>query len=751
MDHKVETLLNEMTLEEKLGQLTQSRGGRSKDLNSLVDDEQKALVRQGRIGSYLHVAGAEFLTELQRVAVKESRLGIPLLFGLDVVHGYRTIFPVPLAAACSWDPDVVERAARLAAEEATAAGINWTFAPMVDVARDPRWGRIVEGAGEDPYLGAVMAAAQVRGYQGERLSDPNSLLACAKHFVAYGAALGGRDYDSADVPPRTLAEVYLPPFRAAVEAGAGSVMTGFNDLAGIPMTAHQSLLQEVLRDRWGFAGLVVSDWNAIDELRAHGVAESRAAAGAMALSAGVDMDMVSGIYQHELGRLVESGQLPSAVVDAAVRRVLRIKHLLGLFEDPFRYGNTAREQQVILSQDHVAFAREIAGKSIVLLKNDGDLLPLDRNLKKLALIGPLADDRKAPLGSWKALGQPDDVVSVRAGILAAVGPDTEVQTVAGCDTEGDSTAGLAEAERLARSADAVVLVLGEHDEMSGEARSRSSLELPGVQRQLAERVLAVKKPTVVVLMGGRPLAIPWLAEQAPALLETWLLGVQMGSAVADVLFGEVNPGGKLVATFPVSVGQVPFFYGHRNTGRPASTDPSKDSARYIDAPITPLFPFGHGLSYTTFEYTDIDVTPAEVGAGDIVQVRCTVTNRGQRAGDEVVQLYARDPVASVAQPVQELVGFHRIRLEPGSAATLTFSLPVEMLGYYDAEMSYRVEPGEFRIAVGASAADIRLDGSFRLREEIRDRGEPGSVFSRVDVAKAAAGPPPVDPDATPQP
>jgi len=751
MEHHVEELLNEMTLDEKLGQLTQSRGGRSKDLNSLVDDEQKALVRQGRIGSYLHVAGAEFLTELQRLAVKESRLGIPLLFGLDVVHGYRTIFPVPLAAACSWDPDAVEQAARLAAEEATAAGVNWTFAPMVDVARDPRWGRIVEGAGEDPYLGAVMAAAQVRGYQGERLSDPNSLLACPKHFVAYGAGVGGRDYDSADVSPRTLAEVYLPPFRAAVQAGAGSLMTAFNDIAGIPMTAHQSLLQEVLRDRWGFSGLVVSDWNAIDELRAHGVAGDRAAAGALALRAGVDMDMVSGIYEQDLGRLVETGQLPTAVVDAAVRRVLRVKHWLGLFEDPFRYGNTAREQRVILSQSHVAFAREIAGKSIVLLKNDGDLLPLDKNIENLALIGPLADDRKAPLGSWKALGQPDDVVSLRAGILAAVGPNTEVQAAAGCDLDGDSTAGFAEAERLAKAADAVVLVLGEDDDMSGEARSRSRLELPGVQRQLAERVLALKKPTVVVLMGGRPLAIPWLAEQAPVLVETWLLGVQMGSAVADVLFGDVNPSGKLVTTFPVGVGQVPIFYGHRNTGRPASTDPSKDSARYIDAPIQPVFPFGHGLSYTTFNYADLEVTPPEVDAGDIVQVRCTVTNRGKRAGDEVVQLYARDPVASVAQPVQKLVGFHRLRLQPGEAATLTFNLPVEMLGYYDAEMSYRVEPGEFRVAIGASSADVRLDGSFRLREEVRDQGEPGSVFSRVDVTKNSAETPPLDSDAKLQP
>jgi beta-glucosidase len=737
LDEKVEALLAKMTLSEKLGQLNQRCGGSSQALNSLIDDAECALVRQGRVGSYLHVAGAEFLKKLQRVATEESRLGIPLLFGLDVVHGYRTIFPVPLAAACSWDPEAVQQAARAAAREATAAGLHWTFAPMVDIARDPRWGRIVEGAGEDPYLGAVMAAAQVRGYQGEGLADPQTLLACAKHFVAYGAGVGGRDYNSAEIGPRTLAEVYLPPFRAAVQAGAGSVMSAFNDVAGLPMTAHRDLLTDLLREAWGFPGLVVSDWNAVAELQNHGVAADRTEAARLALAAGVDMDMVSGSFERELGPLAKSGELPVGLVDEAVRRVLRAKYALGLFQDPNRYGDPEREKSEFLSPGHVAFARKLAAKSIVLLKNEAGVLPLRKDLRRLAVIGPLADDARAQLGSWKAQGLPQDVVTPLAGVRAAVAQSTEVSYAKGCEVGGVDTGSLAEAERVARDAEAVLLVVGEDADMSGEARSRADLGLPGVQLELVQRVIAVGKPTAVVLVGGRPLAVPWLGEHAPALVQAWLLGVQAGSAIADVLFGDVNPGGKLVATLPRATGQVSIYYGHRNTGRPAAADLTQDTTRYQDLPITPLFPFGHGLSYTSFCYRDLHIRPTRVREGGRIEVSCEVANDGPRVGDEVVQLYVTDPVASVARPVLELKAFQRVTIPAQARVTVTFEVPVELLGFYDQDMSYVVEPGSVRLGVGSSSADIRLRGSLEVVEEIRDPGEPGTVFSRASVRRQA--------------
>ena len=728
-------------MQEKLGQLTQVRGGRSKQLNSLVDDAQLELVREGRVGSYLHVAGASFLTKLQRVAVEQTRLGIPLLFGLDVVHGYRTIFPVPLAAACSWDPEAVEQAARIAAREATAAGLHWTFAPMVDIARDVRWGRIVEGAGEDPYLGSVMAAAQVRGYQGDQLAAPDTMLACPKHFVAYGAAVGGRDYDSADLSDRTLAEVYLPPFRAALDAGAGSVMSAFNDVSGIPMTAHRSLLTELLRDQWGFVGVVLSDWNAIAELVNHGVAADRAEAGVLALTAGVDMDMVSGIYQQELAPKVASGQAGEELVDQAVRRVLLVKSRLGLLQDPLRYGSRERERAQHLSAQHVAAARSLARKSFVLLKNEGPTLPLAKNLGKLAVIGPLADNRDAPLGSWKALGSADDVVTVLAGIRAAVSADTRVDHAPGCEVAGADTDGLAEAVRVAQAADAVVLVVGESADLSGEARSRSELGLPGVQQQLAERVVATGRPVAVVLMGGRPLAIPWVAANAPALIAAWLPGIQAGPAVADVLFGDFSPGGKLVATFPRRVGQLPCYYNHLNTGRPASEDRTKDTARYIDLPTTPLYAFGHGLSYTRFSYHGLQIRSAEVSAGDVAEIMFQLANLGDRPGDEVVQLYIRDPVARVARPVLELKGFSRVSLAARETVTVTFKVPVDLLGHYDQHHNYGVEPGRIEVLVGRASDDIRLQGALEVVDAGPEASPPGTLFSEAVVERQPSAAP----------
>jgi beta-glucosidase len=518
-----------------------------------------------------------------------------------VIHGFRTVFPVPLAEAASWNPRAVERAARIAAVEAAAHGLHWTYAPMVDVARDPRWGRVVEGAGEDPWLGSAMAAARVRGFQGAGLSRPDTLLACPKHFAAYGAAEGGRDYDVAEVSERTLREIYLPPFAAAVEAGAGSVMAAFNEVAGIPMHAHRRLLTEVLRGEWGFDGVVVSDFTGVQELIAHGVAATPAEAGVLALLAGVDVDMVSRIYLEHLPAAVRAGELREAEVDQAVRRVLRVKQELGLFEDPYRYADPTRERAVALAPEHLEAARGLARESIVLLRNEAGVLPLARDLSRIAVVGALADSARAALGSWVGAGREEDAVSVLEGIRRAVSPGTEVLYAPGAGPRGDDTAGFAAAVAAAERSDAVVLVVGEDHDMSAEAASRASLDLPGVQLELAKRLHATGRPLVVVLMNGRPLAIPWLAEHVPAILEAWYLGVQMGPAVTDVLFGDHNPSGKLPVTFPRTVGQVPIYYNHKSTGRPPDPD-QKYTSKYLDVHWTPLYPFGHGLSYTTFGY-----------------------------------------------------------------------------------------------------------------------------------------------------
>jgi beta-glucosidase len=735
-EHFVRDLLAKMTLQEKLGQVSQFAGGRSINPNSKIDDTQRQLVREGKVGSYLHVAGAEFLHGLQHLAVEESRLGVPLLFALDVVHGFKTIYPVPLAAASSWDPDAVERAAHMAAIEASAASVHWTFAPMVDIALDPRWGRIVEGAGEDPYLGAVMAAAQVRGYQGDDLAAPDTILACPKHFVAYGAAIGGRDYNSADVSERVLRELYLPPFLAAVEAGAATMMTSFNDIAGIPMTANPELVSGLLRGEWGWNGLIVSDWNAVAELLNHGTASTPAQAAAAALTSGVDMEMVSGLMQSELGEPLESGMVPMAALDAAVARVLGAKYDLGLFEDPYRYGDAKREQTQTLSEAHHAVARELAEKSIVLLKNAGDTLPLSPSVTRIAVLGPLADDSRAPLGSWKAFGMPEHVVTVLDGIRAAVSAGTTVEYAAGTTVKGNEVSGIDAAVALAKSSDVAVVVIGEDDSLSGEARSRSTIEIPGAQRELTERVLATGTRTVIVLMNGRPLALEWLDEAAPVILETWLLGVQMGHAVADVLFGNVSPGGKLVATFPRRTGQIPIFYRHLNTGRPQDEDLSKDTTRYIDLPITPLYPFGHGLSYTTFEYGDLRIGVGKKSFTTTFSLR----NTGKRAADEIPQLYIRDAVASVARPVQELKAFDRIPLEPGAAVTVTFEVPLSQLAFPGPDLRTRIEPGEFQVMIGRSSADVRLRGTFELEAEPESHS-PGEL-STLDFENGRVHPAP---------
>lgn len=711
-DRFVGSLLARMTLEEKVGQLAQYTGQWVRD-HPEVTPEHLALVRQGRVGSFLNVFGAAYTRQVQRIAVEQSRLHIPLLFAHDVIHGFRTIFPVPLAQAASWDPETVRRAARAAATEGAAHGIHWTFAPMVDIARDPRWGRVVEGAGEDPFLGAAIATALVRGFQGDDLADPLTILATAKHYVAYGAAQAGRDYNVVDLSERTLREVYLPPFQAAVRAGAWSVMGGFNAIAGVPMHAHRRLLRDVLRAEWGFGGILVSDYTGIKELEAHGVAAGDADAAALAITAGVDVDMVSGLFQRELPALVRAAQVSERLVDEAARRVLRAKVALGLFADPYRYSDSARERSLTLARAHVTLARELARKSIVLLKNQGGVLPLAKNLGSIAVIGPLADDAGSALGAWAAAGRPEDAVTVLAGIRGAVSARTRVTYVKGAEAEGSDTVGLAEAVRAARDADAVVLVLGERADLSGEAASRANVDLPGAQEPLARAVLAQGRPTVVVLANGRPLTLPWLAEHAPAMVEAWHLGVQMGPAVADVLFGAYNPGGKLPITFPRSLGQVPLFYSHESTGRPPA-EREKYTSKYLDAPVTPLYPFGHGLSYTTFSHQRLSLDRTIIGTADTVVVTVDVTNTGSRAGDEVTQLYVRDEVASVAQPVRVLKGFQRLHLAPGETRKLTFRLAASDLAIWGRDQRWVVEPGWFTVYVGPSSAE-GLEARFQVK------------------------------------
>jgi beta-glucosidase len=728
-DTFIDSLIAKMTLEEKLGQLTQLPGGRRDFPNSLITEQEKASIRAGRVGSFFHVSGAAFLKELQVIAVKESRLGIPLLFAMDNLHGYRTIFPVPLAWTSSWDPEMVKMATRIAAEEASSAGLHWTFAPMVDIAQDPRWGRIVEGAGEDPYLGSVMAFAQVQGFQSDDLSKNNTLLACAKHYVGYGGAIGGRDYNSVDVSLSTLREIYLPPFHAAVNAGVGTIMSGFHDLSGIPMTVHDHLLNGVLRHEWGFNGFIVSDWNAIEELLNHGVAAERSLAAKGALEAGIDMDMRSRVFQTELPDMIQNGAVIEKLVDRAVRRILVAKYNLGLFDNPFRYCDSEREVKTILNANFVACAHDIACRSIVLLKNKGKLLPISKNVGTLAVIGSLAADKRSPLGAWKGFGKEEDVRTVLEGIKHAVSEDTRVLYAEGYSFSGKSENLHEQALSVARKSDVIILTLGEHSDMSGEARSRSDITLPIEQEKLAEAILALGKPVIIVLMNGRPLAFNLIADRANAILETWYLGIRMGTAVADVLFGDYTPGGKLPVTFPRSTGQIPVYYNHRNTGRPASENLNKDSARYFDLPIQPLFAFGHGLSYTDFRYDSLKIVPKS----DTAYISLRISNSGEYAGDEVVQLYVRDVVARVSRPIMELKGFKRLHLKPGEAVRVEFALPYTILGFYDFFQIYRVEQGEFKIMIGGASDDIRLEDSFILKNKVLGINQIELGFTKVAV------------------
>lgn len=700
IERRINALLARMTLEEKLGQLQQLDG----EANGNFRPEHLDLVRQGRLGSTLNVRGVERTNQLQHIAVEESRLKIPLLFGFDVIHGYRTIFPVPLGEASSWDPAAVERAASVAALEASAAGVRWTFAPMLDIARDARWGRIVEGSGEDPYLGAAMARARVRGFQGRDYSAPDKVVACAKHWVAYGAAEAGRDYNTVDMSETTLREVYLPPFKAAVETGVGTFMSAFNDLNGVPASANPLTLTKILRDEWKFDGFVVSDYESVKELLNHGIAADEAEAAQMALGAGVDMEMVSRLYNKHGASLIKEGKLSQATLDEAVRRILRIKFRLGLFEKP--YADETRERTLIFNNANLAAAREVAGRSMVLLKNERDTLPVSKGTRSIAVIGPLADSQQDMIGSWNGDGRKEDAVTLLAGIRAKVaefsGATTKITYAKGCDVTGDSTEGFAEAVRAAREADVVIVAVGESAEMSGEASSRSSLDLPGRQLDLVKAIHATGKPVIVVLMNGRPLTINWIAENAPAILETWFAGTQGGAAIADVLFGDVNPGGKLPLSFPRAVGQEPLYYNHKNTGRPPDAN-NKYSSKYLDIPWTPLFPFGYGLSYTQFRLTNLQLSAQMISLDGRLRASVEVENIGRRTGDEVVQLYIRDVASSVTRPVKELKGFERITLRAGERRRVQFTLLPEQLGFYNRELRFVVEPGAFKVMVGTSS------------------------------------------------
>lgn len=703
VEERVEKLLAQMTLEEKVGQTNQ--------LMRLAG-EDKEEIRQGRVGSSIYAntawagkdmplsASAKFGNEFQRMAVEESRLGIPLFLARDVIHGHRTVFPIPLAQAAAWDPELVGLAAEIAAREATADGIKWVFTPMLDIARDPRWGRVAEGYGEDPFLGSRNAAAAVKGFQGDDMSAPDKVAACAKHYAGYGLAEGGRDYDKVEVSMRTMRDVYLPPFNAAVNAGVATVMSGFHDFNGIPVAASRQLLTEILREEWGFQGFVVSDWNAVMELTQHGVAADSADAAALAVAAGVDMDMVSLAYASHLASLVRSGRIPQPVLDEAVRRILRVKFLAGLFDHP--YTDPERAKSVMLLPEHRAAALRMAQESIVLLKNQNGLLPLGKDVRKIAVFGPLAYARSELFGSWTLDGDARDVTPIADAIVEAA---PQGVTVTPLSTLHD------QAIHRARSADVAVIVVGEHAQRSGEASSISTLDLPAGQREMIIAAHDAGLRIILVILAGRPLALTREVEMADAVLYAWQPGVQGGHAIAGLLFGAAAPSGKLPISLPRTVGQVPVYYSRKNSGRPPR--PEGDSVGYIDLPITPLFPFGYGLGYTTYQYSGLEVVTRAFGRDGCGEFAASLTNTGSTAGTEIVQLYVRDLVGSVTRPVKELKGFQRVTLQPGETRQVRFHLPASELSFTGADDRPTLEPGRFHVWIGPSSAE-GLQGEFEL-------------------------------------
>ena len=699
----VRDLMKKMTLTEKIGQLSQYVGGEllTGPKSGAVSD---SLFVRGMVGSILNVGGVDNLRKLQQKNMESSRLKIPILFAFDVIHGYKTIFPTPLAESCSWDLALMYETAKAAAIEASASGIHWTFAPMVDVARDPRWGRIVEGAGEDTYLGCKIAEARVRGFQWN-LGKPNALFACAKHFVAYGAPQAGRDYAPVDLSLSTLAEVYLPPFKACIDAGVHTFMSAFNSINGVPATSNRWLLTELLRKEWKFKGFVVSDWNAVQELKAHGVAETDEDAAMAAFNAGVDMNMTDGLYNRCLEKLVREKNIDMNEIDASVERILRAKYALGLFEDPYRFLDNQRESREVRSASAIALARKAAASSMVLLKNANALLPLSKQTKRIALVGPLANNRAEVMGSWKARGEDKDVVTVLEGIKNKLGSGTEVNYVQGCDFLDPSTSEFSAALEAAKQSDVVIAVVGEKALMSGESRSRAVLRLPGKQEALLDTLRKAGKPLVVVLMNGRPLCLESVDKQADAMLEAWFPGTQCGNAVADVLFGDIVPAAKLTASFPLTEGQIPNNYNYKRSGRPGDM-PYSSTVRHIDVPNRNLYPFGYGLSYTTFSYGEMQC-PTAFDKKGFLPVSVDVTNTGNYDGEEIVQLYVADKVASMVRPIKELKGFQKVFIPKGQTKRVEFKLNVKDLGFWNSLMQYVVEPGTFEIMVGTNSEELQ--------------------------------------------
>jgi beta-glucosidase len=725
VDDQVEALLAQMTLEEKIGQLIQLNGDGGK-----VTAELKEAVVSGRVGSILNEVDTATLRELQRLAVEESRLGIPLMIARDVIHGFKTIFPIPLGQAASWNEELIEQGARVAAIEAASQGIHWTFAPMIDISRDPRWGRIAETLGEDPYLTSALGSAMVRGFQGDSLNDPTTIATCAKHFVGYGAAEGGRDYNSANIPEVELHNVYFPPFKAAMEAGATTFMTSFNDLNGVPASSNAYLFKEILRDEWGFEGFVVSDWVSIEQLLTHGVAEDAKACAEMAFTAGVEMEMVSTTYRDHLASLIEEGVISEKELDTAVRRILRVKKQLGLFENPYTHPEV---YPPLLDDDHLQAAREAAQQSCVLLKNQENLLPLNsESLRRIAVIGPLADDPYEQLGTWIFDGDPQHTVTALTALKNELEENVKIDFVKALETSRSrETDQFRAAVRTARRADVAILVLGEESILSGEAHSRADIGLPGAQLELLKRIKETGTPVISVIMAGRPLTLEAVAEHSDALLFAWHPGTMGGPAIVDLLLGKVSPSGKLPVTFPRMVGQIPIYYAHRNTGKPATAEtfvpideiPVRafqtsvgNTSHYLDAGFQPLYPFGYGLSYTTFSYENLSVSGSDLGTSGSLTVEVDLKNTGAIAGREVAQLYIRDLVSSVARPVRELKGFQSITLAPGEQKTLRFELSTEDLAYYYPGKGWEVEQGEYQVWVGGDS-NATLTTTFTVGQE----------------------------------
>lgn len=726
---KIKELISRMTLDEKIGQLNQLSGpeeitgptSNGSEAKQLID-----LIKNGQVGVMSNVMGASTTREVQKLVVENSRLGIPILFGYDVVHGYKTIFPIPLGEAASWEPELARRTSQVAALESSAAGLKLNFAPMVDISRDARWGRVMEGAGEDSYLGSLFAAARVKGFQGDDLSDIHTVAACAKHFAGYGFVEAGRDYNTVDISENRLRNEVLPPFKACLDAGVATFMNAFNEIGGTPATSNTHLLRDILKGEWNFDGFVVSDWNSIGELIGHGVARNKEEAANLAIHAGADTDLEGNCYITELKKLVLSGKVDEKLIDDAVSRVLRIKYRVGLFDNPYKYSDENREKNLILTKENLAVAREAARKSIVLLKNERNLLPLKKDGQKIAVIGELSADKDTPLGNWRAKGIENSAISLLEGLKAATRKSTITfakgpvyvsksgSLISEIEINTTNRNGIDEAVILAKKSDLVVMALGENCYQSGEGRSQADIGLKGLQKELFDAIYAANKNIVVVLMNGRPLDISDLADEASAIVEAWHLGSEAGNGIADVLFGDYNPSGKLPVSFPRSVGQIPVYYNHTSSGRPDNEQGNVFWSHYSDLPNEPIFPFGYGLSYTTFDYSNLELSAPNFSKGEKLQASITLKNTGKLAGEEVVQLYIRDLFGGITRPVKELKGFQKVMLQPGESKEITFTITDNDLAFYGADQKFKAEPGDFKLWIGPDSSK-GLEGGFELK------------------------------------